>query len=199
VKVPGQAHPGHLVLVGMMGAGKSSLGQAVARLLERPFRDGDREVEARTGHTVAELFAEGGEAAFRVEEAVTLAALLADPTPSVIATGGGAVLDPTNRRLIRQAATDGGLVVWLRADPEVLAARVPGATHRPLLDRDPTAVLTELVTARAPLYAEVADLELDARQPMTALRAAVASAVTGREAVVPVEPAPAAEAGRSPR
>ena len=103
------ARPGHVVLVGMMGTGKTTVGRLLADRLGRPFFDSDEMVEARTGHTVAELFAASGESGFRSEESAALADGLADPIPSVIAAAGGVVLDPTNRRLIRQAEAEGGL------------------------------------------------------------------------------------------
>jgi shikimate kinase len=155
------AHPGHLILVGMMATGKTTVGRWLASALGRPFFDSDEMVEARTGHTVNELFVAGGEAGFRTEEAAALAQGLADAVPAVIAAAGGVVLDPANRRLIRAASAAGGLTVWLRADPAVLAARATGGGHRPLLDDDPLGTLTRLATQREPLYREVADLEID--------------------------------------
>jgi len=155
------AHPGHLVLVGMMATGKTTVGRLLATALGRPFFDSDEMVEARTGHTVKELFDAAGESGFREQEAAALADGLADPVPSVIAGAGGVVLDPTNRRLIRAASAAGGLVVWLRADPAVLATRTGSGTHRPLLEDDPLATLTRLAAVREPLYREVADVEID--------------------------------------
>ena len=159
------ARPGHVVVVGMMATGKTTVGRWLADALGRPFFDSDEMVEARTGHTVKELFELTGEAGFRAEESAALALGLADSTPAVIAAAGGAVLDPTNRRLIRAAAAADGLVVWLRADPQVLAARAMSGSHRPLLDDDPLATLTRLAGVREPLYREVADLEIDEDDP----------------------------------
>lgn len=147
----------HLVLVGMMGSGKTSVGRLVARRLGRAFLDSDEQVEARTGRTVREIFEVDGEATFRALEADVLADALARPEPAVIAAAGGVVLDADNRRRLRDQAT----VVWLHAEPEVLAARVRSGDHRPLLTHDPLAVLERMETARAPLYREVADHVVD--------------------------------------
>ncbi|MGZ4730387.1 MAG: shikimate kinase [Acidimicrobiales bacterium] len=170
---------GHVVLVGMMGSGKTTVGRLLAERLGRPFFDSDEMVEARTGHTVAELFEASGESGFRAEEAAALADGLADPTPSVIAAAGGTVLDPTNRRLIRQAGADDGLVVWLHTDVAVLAERVVSGTHRPLLADDPRADLERLAAQREPLYAEVADLRLESDDTPDALVARLVDAVAG--------------------
>lgn len=175
-----RSHPGHVVLVGMMGTGKTTVGRSLAERLGRPFLDSDEMVEARTGHTVAELFEASGESGFRAEESAALAAGLADPTPAVLAAAGGAVLDPTNRRLIRQAAADGGLVVWLHTEVAVLARRVATGTHRPLLGDDPAADLARLAAVREPLYTEVADLALESDQTPDALVDRLVAEVTGR-------------------
>jgi len=163
----------------MMGAGKSSVGRALAERLGRPFHDSDAEVEARTGQTVASIFAERGEAAFRVEESAVLVDAMAAATPVVIAAAGGVVLDAANRRLLRTAE----LVVWLRADPAVLAGRVGSATHRPLLEDDPSQTLPRLDAVRRPLYAEVADLTIDVdRVGVDEVVECIATAVASAEA-----------------
>ena len=148
----------------MMGSGKTSVGRALASRLSRPFVDSDEQIEARTGQTVKQIFAERGEAAFRAEESAVLEEALSSPTPAVVAAAGGAVLDPVNRRLIR-AAGRSGLVVWLRADPAVLAERVVPSVaaggHRPLLEDDPAGALARLDAVRRPLYEEVADTAID--------------------------------------
>ena len=146
-----------ILLVGMMGAGKTTTGQLLARRLGWGYRDSDADVEAATGHTVPELFASDGEAAFRRAEATVLAGACADPSPSVVSVAGGAVLSEENRRLIGSS----GIVVWLRARPETLATRLGDATGRPLLGGDPAEAVVRLNAVRSPLYAEVADLVLD--------------------------------------
>ena len=149
----------HLVLVGLMGSGKSTVGAILARHLGRTFVDLDEEVAAREGQSVRDLLASGAGAAFREAEAAALADLLAATEPTVIATGGGAVLDPGSRRLLNE----GPVVVWLQAPTTVLVARVAheGAPDRPLLDEGPETVLDRLADERTPLYAEVADLSID--------------------------------------
>jgi shikimate kinase len=146
-----------MVLVGMMGSGKTTVGRELAGRLGWAFLDSDAMVEASSGATVAELFASGGEDAFRAEESRVLAEALAWPTPAVVSAAGGAVLDPANRaRLASQA-----MVVWLRADPATLADRVGTGEGRPLLADDPAARLAELDAVRRPLYGEVADVVVD--------------------------------------
>lgn len=147
----------HLVLVGMMGSGKTSVGRRAAERLGRPFLDSDAHVEARTGRSVREIFESDGEAAFRRLEAEALDAALDAPDPAVIAAAGGVVLDADNRARLRGSAT----VVWLRADPEVLAARVGSSDHRPLLGDDPERVLQQMDRDRRHLYQEVADHVID--------------------------------------
>ena len=147
----------HLLLVGMMGSGKTTVGRLVARRLRRPFLDSDTEVERSVGRSVAQIFATDGEAAFRAEERRVLEEAVASPEPAVIAVAGGAVLDPHNRSVIEHAGT----VVWLRADPATLARRVGDGTGRPLLGSDPPAALRRLAEERTPLYAEVADEVVD--------------------------------------
>jgi shikimate kinase len=146
-----------ILLVGMMGAGKTTTGQLVALRLGWGYRDSDADVESATGLTVPELFAREGEAAFRRAEADVLAAACAEPAPSIVSVAGGAVLNPDNRRLISASGT----VVWLRARPETLASRVGDGSGRPLLGDDPAEALVWLNAVRAPLYAEVADLVID--------------------------------------
>lgn len=153
---PASGEARHIVLVGMMGTGKTTVGAAVAARLGRPFVDTDALVEARAGRSVRAVFAEEGEAGFRDLEAEALADVLASPDPAVVATGGGAVLRADNRERLR-----GAFVVWLRAAPATLVARTAGADHRPLLDGDPAGALDRLAEARRPLYEAVADAVVD--------------------------------------
>lgn len=152
--------PVHVVLVGMMATGKSSVGRVVADALARPLLDSDDQIEARTGLTVREIWHRDGETAFRRLEAKVLADALDSDTPAVIAAAGGVVLAAENReRLVASSA----LVIWLRARPDTLLARLEdsGDTHRPLLDEDPAGTLERMYQDRAPLYREVADDVVD--------------------------------------
>ena len=150
----------HIVLVGMMGAGKTTIGRRLARRLDRPFIDSDEQVEARTGRTVREIFEANGEPAFRALETEALCDALSSDTPSVVAAAGGTVLADVNRAAMR----DAGIVVWLRADPSVLAERVRNGVHRPLLADDPAAVLERLDSQRRDLYEDVAHHVVDTAQ-----------------------------------
>lgn len=146
----------HLVLVGMMGAGKSTVGEACATRLRRGFVDTDALVEANSGETVAEIFSRG-EAEFRARERQVVADVAVSPAPLVVACGGGAVIDPDNRQALRAS----GVVVWLRATPETLAARVGDGAARPLLAGDPIGALRRLASLRADAYAASADAVID--------------------------------------
>ena len=144
----------HLVLVGMMGSGKTTVGRAIATRLGRPLLDSDAMIEAREGRTVRDIFRSDGEDAFRLVETAVLAEALAWPEMAVIAAAGGVVLRPENRRLLHDSRAR---VVWLRADPGLLADRVKGGSHRPLIDDDPEATLRQMYDDRAEMYREVAD------------------------------------------
>lgn len=138
-----------IVLVGLMGVGKSTVGRRLAARLGLPFVDADTEIEAAAGMTIAEIFERFGEAHFRDGERRVIARLI-DGTPKVVATGGGAFLNDETRRLILENA----VAVWLNATPQVLADRVRRRDTRPLLrNRDPLEVLTELARVRNPVYA----------------------------------------------
>jgi len=150
----------HVVLVGMMGVGKSTVGRALARVMDRPFFDSDDEVVARTGRTVTEIFAVDGEPAFREVESEVMADLLARDVPGVIAAAGGSVVAPSTRRRLAQSA----IVVWLTAPVDTLVSRTATGTHRPALATDPVGTLTRLSSEREALYAEVADLRVDATE-----------------------------------
>ena len=144
----------HLVLVGLTGSGKTTVGRLAAERLGRTFVDTDAEIEHRTGRTVRAIFAEDGEPAFRDLEAKVLADCLAGDEPTVIAAAGGAVLRDENRECLRRARAR---VVWLCAGPSAVLERVRSGSHRPLLDDDPEAVLQRMWDMREPLYREVAD------------------------------------------
>lgn len=145
-----------IVLVGLMGAGKTKIGRRLAARLGLPFFDSDAEIETAAGETIEEIFRNRGEAVFRDGERRVIARLLQKP-PHVLATGGGAFMDPATRAAIARR----GVSVWLRADLDVLLARVSRRNNRPLLqERDPRAVLAGLIERRHPIYAE-ADLVVD--------------------------------------
>ncbi len=145
-----------IVLVGLMGAGKSSIGRRLALRLDLPFVDADKEIEAAAGCTIEEIFERFGEAAFRDGERRVILRLL-DQAPHVLATGGGAFMDPLLRARIREVATS----VWLHADIDLLLKRVGRRNNRPLLESaDPRAVLARLMEQRHPVYAE-ADIRID--------------------------------------
>jgi shikimate kinase len=146
----------HLVLVGLMGSGKSTVARVLGERLGRRVVDSDTVVEERTGRTVREIFTTDGEPTFRALETAALLDALDDPEPLVIAAAGGVVLSDTNRDALRRS---GARVVWLCADPATLAERVRGAAHRPLLDADADAdaTLRAMHQQRSELYREVAD------------------------------------------
>ena len=147
----------HLVLVGLMGAGKTTVGRRCAQRLGRPFVDVDDVIVQLAGMPVDEIWRTGGEAQFRELEKQAVADVCASPAPLVIASGGGAVVDPDNRRRFRST----GVVVWLRAPTSVLAARVGTGATRPLLAGDPRGALERLGEARELLYSESADAIVD--------------------------------------
>lgn len=139
---------GHLVLIGMMGAGKTAVGGELARRLQVPFFDSDAEIERAAAMSIPEIFARDGEAFFRDRETQVLSRLLAG-APGVISTGGGAWLRPENRQAIRES----GLAVWLDCDVETLWHRVKQRPTRPLLlTDDPKGTLIRLLDERRPHY-----------------------------------------------
>lgn len=144
----------HLVLVGMMGSGKSTVGRIVAERLGRRLIDSDTSIETATGRTVREIFETDGEEAFRSLETEALRSALAHHEPAVIAAAGGVVLRAENRQALVESDAR---VVWLMADPQLLLARVRSGMHRPLLDDDPEGTLQRMWNEREPLYQEVAD------------------------------------------
>jgi shikimate kinase len=139
-----------IALVGLMGVGKSSVGRRLANALELPFRDADNEVEAAAGRSISDIFTDLGEPAFREGERRVIARLLDQP-PHVLATGGGAFMNPDTRTLIKSKA----ISVWLKTDLEVLVRRVSRKDSRPLLrGKDPLEALRDQAEARYPAYAE---------------------------------------------
>jgi shikimate kinase len=145
-----------IALVGLMGVGKSTVGRRLARRLGRDFVDADAEIEAAAAMTVSDIFAQLGEPEFRAGEARVIRRLL-DGAPKVLATGGGAMMNPDTRALLKART----VTVWLRADLDVVAQRVGRRDTRPLLrGKDPKATLAALAEARYPIYAE-ADLTVD--------------------------------------
>lgn len=145
-----------IVLVGLMGSGKSTVGRLLADRLGRRLVDSDTEIERLTGSTVRELWESGGEDAYRSLESRIVLDTIDEEPPVVIAAPGGVVLDPHVRDAMGRA-----FVVWLRADPALLASRVRVDDHRPLLGTDPLGVLTAMAVDRAGLYASVADMTVD--------------------------------------
>jgi shikimate kinase len=151
-----------LALVGYRGTGKSTVGQILAERLNRPFLDADLELEARAGRSIASIFAEDGEPAFRAREARTLQVLVRGHPAAVLATGGGVVLRPANRRLLRRF----GFVAWLKADPAELALRLhadraSGKERPALTTAGLIAEIAAVLEHRAALYREVADAEVE--------------------------------------
>ena len=170
-----------VALIGMMGAGKTAVGTALARRLSVPFLDSDAEIEAAARMEIAEIFARDGEAFFRRKEAQVIARLVQGP-PCVLSTGGGAWLQEENRRTIRAH----GVAVWLDADPEVLWQRVRHKDSRPLLrTADPRATLEALHDERRPVYAR-ADLRVrsEGQMPISAMVERVVAALATRPDVL---------------
>src|SRR5271165_4199903 len=148
-----------VVLVGLMGAGKTKIGRRLAAKLGLPFFDSDQEIEAAAGETIEEIFANRGEQLFRDGERRVIARLLGQP-PHVLATGGGAFMDAATQALIGRR----GVSLWLRADLDVLVSRVSRRTNRPLLkEGDIRAILAELIEQRYPIYA-LADVSVDSSE-----------------------------------
>lgn len=147
-----------LVLIGLMGAGKSAVGRRLAASLNLPFTDADGEIEAAAGQTIREIFAEHGEAYFRTGERKVIARLL-ENGPQVLATGGGAYMDPETRAAVKAH----GISIWLKANLRVLMKRVGRRDNRPLLQvNNPEAVMKKLMAERNPVYAQ-ADITVESR------------------------------------
>jgi shikimate kinase len=183
---PGFVPDRTVVLVGLMGAGKTKIGRRIAARLDLPFFDSDEEIETAAGETIEEIFRNRGEALFRDGERRVIARLLQGPA-HVLATGGGAFMDAQTRRIIAQR----GVSVWLRAELDVLFARVSRRTNRPLLKApDPRAVLAELIERRYPIYAE-ADITVDSGDgpPDATAGRAIAALAQCQRAMLPPEEA----------
>lgn len=174
-----------IAFVGLMGAGKTSIGRRLAQRLGLPFIDADAEIEAAAGASVEEIFLRHGEAAFRDGERRVIARLLDTPA-HVLATGGGAFMDASTRALLRARA----VTIWLRADLDIMLARVARRNNRPLLKGgDPRTVLETLIAERYPVYAE-ADITVDSVDgPPDATLERVLAALSGQGAV-PLQAAP---------
>ncbi len=186
----------HVVLVGLMGSGKTTVGRRLAKRLDRQFFDADAALEQITDRTVAEVFAEDGERGFRAIEADVLEELLEHQEPAVIASGGGVVLNGDNRSRLRQPHVT---TVWLDARPAFLASRVEAKAHRPLLAgaETPREVLERLHAERVELYREVADLVVDVEpfhqdedKPKKVLAVRLAELVLEHESATTVETSP---------
>ena len=148
--------PKTVALVGLMGVGKTTIGKRLAEHFALPFTDADEEIEKAAGRSIADIFAQYGEAGFRDGEQRVIARLLDAPV-HILATGGGALTHPLTRERLKAKA----ITVWLKTDLKVLARRVANRPHRPLLkDRNPMDVLRDHVKTRYPLY-EIADVVVD--------------------------------------
>jgi shikimate kinase len=163
-----------IVLVGMMGAGKSSIGRRLSVRLGIPFVDADTEIENAAGMTIPEIFQMHGEPYFRAGEARVIARLL-DGEPGVVATGGGAVMDPHTRDLIAEK----GVSIWLNADIDVLIKRTKRRSDRPLVDK-----MKDLLPVREPLYAQSDITILSRDEPHDNIVDDIVAALAGRLGVV---------------
>jgi shikimate kinase len=165
-----------LVLIGLMGAGKSAVGRRLAASLNLPFTDADSEIEAAAGQSIAEIFAEHGEAYFRTGERKVIARLL-ENGPQVLATGGGAYMDPETRAAVKEH----GISIWLKASLRVLMKRVGRRDNRPLLQvENPETVMKKLMAERDPVYAE-ADITVESKEaPHEVMVGSIIDALTAR-------------------
>jgi shikimate kinase len=180
-----------IALVGLMGVGKSSVGRRLAATLGMPFYDVDDEIEKAAGCSIPDIFAQHGEGEFREGERRVIARLLDDP-PHVLATGGGAFVQPATRALIQARA----VTVWLQADVDVLVKRTARRDNRPLLKgKDPRVVLAELAKAREPFYA-MADIHISSGEAPH--QAAVDAIIAGLKAHLARSEAAVATEGRLP-
>jgi shikimate kinase len=174
-----------IVLVGLMGCGKSSVGRRLASRLGLQFVDADEEIERVAAKSIVEIFADHGEAYFRNGERRVIARLLSNG-PQVLATGGGAFINPETRQKIRER----GISIWLRADLPVLMRRVSKRDTRPLLKTaDPEATMRDLIARRYPVYAD-ADITLESRDvPHDVIVNEAIAAIKAKLALAPAAPA----------
>lgn len=173
-----------IVLVGMMGCGKSSVGRRLAQRLGLPFLDADTEIETAAGMTIPEIFAQRGEAEFRDGERRVIRRILTTSAPLVLATGGGAFMNAETRNAVAQY----GLSLWLKAEPEVLMRRVRKRANRPLLQTaDPEGTLRRLLAEREPLYG-LADITVHSREEPHDL--IVGEVIAGLDAYLRAHPEP---------
>lgn len=147
-----------LVLIGMMGSGKSTVGRLLAQRTGLAYHDNDATLLAASGMTAREILAAEGDGSLQAAEARALVHALDQPTPCIVAAAAGVITDAASRERL----TDAGFVVWLRATPETIHARAIGAAHRPWRDADEMRWIRETVEMRTPLYASVASIVLDA-------------------------------------
>lgn len=183
----GAALSGNIYMVGLMGAGKTSVGRVLAKRLRKTFIDSDHEIESRTGVRIPVIFEIEGEAGFRRREAAMIRELVSQ-RDILLATGGGVVLDPANRQALRSTGT----VIYLRAEPSELWARTRHDKNRPLLRTpDPLARLEELHRIRDPLYRETAHLIVDTgSQPIRTLVGRLERELRARLAAAPASGEP---------
>jgi shikimate kinase len=183
-----------VVLVGMMGAGKSSIGRRVALRLNIPFVDADTEIEKAAGMTISDIFAVRGEAEFRAGETRVIGRLL-EGGPQVLATGGGAFINPDTRAAIAAK----GISIWLKAEFDVLMKRIKRRQDRPLLrTADPAATLRRLMEERDPIYA-LADLAVQSREVMhDKMVDEIVEALAGRVGATCTPPRTPADGGQAP-
>jgi shikimate kinase len=149
--------PCRVLLTGMMGSGKSTIGRLLSSATGWPYLDNDELVRQSHGATTRQILADRGEAEMRDAESGALALGIEVPAPAVIGVAAGAILEPSNRERLRT----GGIVVWLRADAAAIEARAMGADHRPWLDTGAGTWIRDTVARRDPLYASIADIVID--------------------------------------
>jgi shikimate kinase len=155
--------PCRVLLIGMMGSGKTTIGRLLSERTGWPYHDNDDLLRAAAGRSAREVLEHEDLATLRRAEADALARASRMPAPCIAGIAAGVILDPSSREALRRT----GVVVWLRAEPESLAARAPGGSHRPWLDADPLGWMRAAAAERDPLYASVADMSVrtDDRQP----------------------------------